>query len=75
MSIRLPEFSVEADDLRRRRVRRQAQADPQGVVLDRDGSSGAVEGLDRSHRAGDHCNCVQAVLVFATYHYPLRIAV
>nr|WP_228288973.1 transposase [Klebsiella pneumoniae] len=41
----------EADDLRRRRVRWQAQANPQGVVPDRDGSGGAVEGLDCFDRA------------------------
>lgn len=38
------EFFREADDLRLRRVRRQAQAGPQGIVPDRDGSGGAVEG-------------------------------
>src|SRR5690606_17811777 len=41
----------EADDLRRRRVRRQAQADPQGTVPDRNGSGGAVAGFNRSDRA------------------------
>jgi hypothetical protein len=45
------EFPDEADDLRRRRVRWQAQANPQGVVPDRDGSGGAVEGLDCFDRA------------------------
>src|SRR5690606_29545062 len=45
------ELSDEADDLRRRRVRRQAQADPQGTVPDRNGTGGAVAGPDRPDRA------------------------
>src|SRR5690606_40727870 len=45
------ELSDEADDLRRRRVRRQAQANPQGTVPDRNGSGGAVAGFNRSDRA------------------------
>lgn len=53
MNTRTPpaKFSDEADDLRRRRVRRQAQIDPRSVVADRNGSGGSVEGfgcLDRS---------------------------
>ncbi len=41
----------ETDDLRRRRVRRQAQIDPQGIVPDRDGSGGALERFDCLDRA------------------------
>lgn len=40
-------FDDETDYLRRRRIRREAQADPQRIIPDRDGSGGAVDELGR----------------------------
>src|SRR3546814_17867787 len=56
-----------SDDLRRRRVRRQTQTDPQGTVPDRDGSGGSVERtdcLDRTplSRSEEHTSELQSLM-------------